>query len=90
MLRDSEAVSHSIVRVVARSREPVVLGNASEVGRLTSDAYVQRCRPRSILCMPIVHSGELAGILYLENNRAEHVFTKERLDILHILSGQAA
>jgi class 3 adenylate cyclase len=40
--------------------------------------------------MPVIHNGVTIGIFYLENNLAPHAFTKERLEILKILSGQIA
>ncbi len=40
--------------------------------------------------MPIVHQGELSGLLYLENNLSTDAFTQNRLELLEILSSQAA
>lgn len=42
------------------------------------------------MCTPIIHQGELFGLLYLENNLAVGAFTSERLEVLKILSSQAA
>jgi histidine kinase len=47
-------------------------------------------RPRSLLCMPLLHQGRLAGIIYLENNAAQGVFTPDRVQLLTALSTQAA
>ncbi len=45
---------------------------------------------KSILCAPIIHKGNMSGILYLENNLSPNIFTRERLELLSILSSQAA
>ena len=31
-------------------------------------------KPRSILCLPLIHQAKLIGVLYLENNLAPEVF----------------
>jgi GAF domain-containing protein len=56
----------------------------------SEDAYLSLRRPRSILCLPLVHQGTLGGLLYLENTVAPHVFTPERVRLLELLASQAA
>lgn len=89
-LETNGTLSHPIIHFVARTREALVLGNASHQGAFTQDLYIQTYQPKSILCLPIVHQRKLMGILYLENNEATDVFTVERLQILQLLSSQAA
>jgi len=38
----------------------------------------------------VLHKSTLKGVVYLENNLADHVFTTERLNVLSILAAQAA
>jgi predicted ATPase/class 3 adenylate cyclase/GAF domain-containing protein len=83
-------LSPAIVKFVERTGEPVVLADATRDGIFGSDPYVQETRPRSVLCMPLMHQGKPAGMLYLENNLATGAFTSDRLEVLRILSGQAA
>jgi len=40
--------------------------------------------------LPIIYQGKLKGILYLENNLTKEAFTAERLEVLNLLSSQAA
>lgn len=42
------------------------------------------------MCTPIIHQGKLIGLLYLENNALAGAFTPDRLEILKLLSSQAA
>lgn len=79
----------SVINYVARTREDVVLADASREGRFTTDAYIIKNQPKSILCTPI-HQGQLNGLLYLENNLSTGAFTPDRLEVLKILSSQAA
>lgn len=80
----------SIINFVARTLDSVVLGNATQEGKFTNDVYIQLHQPKSLLCMPLINQGELAGILYLENDLATEAFTIDRLEVLALLSSQAA
>jgi predicted ATPase len=80
----------SVVHYVARTRVPVVLGDAATSGAFLGDAYVLRTRPRSVIAVPILRNGELDGVLYLENNQASDAFTPDRVELLSLLSSQAA
>ena len=89
-VEESQGLSPAIVSYVARMRESVVLRDAAKEGLFTSDPYVVRARPRSVLCMPLAHQGQLVGVLYLENNLAAGAFTPGRLEVQQILSTQIA
>ncbi|XXX72920.1 ATP-binding sensor histidine kinase [Sorangium sp. So ce134] len=86
----TEELSREIVQYVQRTRKHVVLANAAKQGMFTSDSYVARRQPRSVLCMPMTNQGKLVGILYLENNLTEGTFTPSRMEVLRLLSAQVA
>ena len=54
------------------------------------DAYLQQHQPRSVLCLPILHQGNLSGLLYLQNQSIVGVFNRDRITILNFLCSQAA
>jgi predicted ATPase/signal transduction histidine kinase/CheY-like chemotaxis protein len=83
-------LSGAIVNYVARTKENVVLNDALNEGQFISDPYIVTTKPKSILCTPLLNQGKLSGILYLENNLTGGAFTPERLEILNLLSSQAA
>jgi predicted ATPase/signal transduction histidine kinase/tRNA A-37 threonylcarbamoyl transferase component Bud32 len=89
-LKDEKDLSQAVVRYVQKTRERVVLANAANESMFMSDAYMAQKKPKSLLCAPIVQQGKLLGILYLENTLIEGAFTPERLEVLQILSAQAA
>lgn len=80
----------SIINYVRRTRENVVLNDATRESRFGNDPYIADHRPKSVLCMPIIKQGAITGILYLENALTPNAFTPERLEILDILSSQIA
>lgn len=86
----SQQLPNSLINYVVRTREDVILIDATHEGRFTKDVYVIENQPKSVLCTQIIHQGELFGLLYLENNLAVGAFTSERLEVLKILSSQAA
>ncbi len=80
----------SLINFVERTKEDVVLMNASSSTQFNNDAYITKNQPLSVLCTAIIHQSKLLGILYLENNITNGAFTKERVQLLKILSAQAA
>ena len=80
----------SALHYVIRTRERVVLDDASVGNLYSEDEYVRRTRLRSVLCLPIVKQTKLVGALYLENNLTPCAFTSSRIAVLELLASQAA
>ena len=80
----------SIIHYVINLKEPLVLEDASATRQFNRDAYIQTQRPKSILCIPLLNQGTLTGVIYLENKLTSGVFNSDRLEIVRLLSGQAA
>ncbi|MCA9704516.1 MAG: AAA family ATPase [Myxococcales bacterium] len=86
----SKALCSAIVNLVARTRTAEVVNDATRERTLAEDEYVRSAQPKSILCMPLVDQGRLTALLYLENNLSAGTFTRERLDVLQLLSAEMA
>jgi PAS domain S-box-containing protein len=86
----SAEMPESLLHGVIRTRQSVILDDASAKEPFSTDRYVREKRARSVLCMPLVKQAELIGVLYLENNLASHVFTPARTSLLELLASQAA
>ncbi|MDR0241697.1 MAG: AAA family ATPase [Burkholderia sp.] len=80
----------SILHHVVRTRENVILDDASAHSPFPADPYLQRHHARSVLCLPLLAQATLTGVLYLENNLAPHVFVPARTAVLKMLASQAA
>jgi predicted ATPase/serine phosphatase RsbU (regulator of sigma subunit)/tRNA A-37 threonylcarbamoyl transferase component Bud32 len=87
---DNQQIAETLIHYVVRTKENVVLNNASLEGQFACDAHMISQRPQSVLCAPLVNQGQLTGILYLENNLTTGAFTPERLEVLKVLSSQLA
>jgi signal transduction histidine kinase len=103
-LADSEAASfglgvpldeypdlpRTLVHHAARLREDVVLTDARVDPLHGADPYVASRRSRSLLCAPVLHQGELACVVFLENELAAGAFTHRRLGLIKQLAAQVA
>ncbi|MEG4229458.1 ATP-binding protein [Microcoleus sp. N9_B2] len=80
----------TVINYVERTHSDVVLREAATEGLFTHDPYIKRQQVKSVLCTPIMNQSKLVGILYLENNLTSEAFSPTRLEVLKILSSQAA
>jgi len=83
-------LAESVLNYVVRTRDSVLLDDATEQEPFSRDEYVRRNTSRSILCLPLIKQTRLIGVLYLENNLASHVFTPARIALLRLVASQAA
>ncbi|MCX6350907.1 MAG: AAA family ATPase [Bacteroidetes bacterium] len=87
---DSNSVCNAIINYVARTKKYLVIEDAIKEGNYMLDEYVVKNKIRSVLCAPIFHHSKMTGILYFENNLTADAFTQDRIDVLNLLSSQAA
>jgi signal transduction histidine kinase len=88
-LEDATDVSRAIIRYVHRTKETLVLDNASQEGDFKNNPEVQAMGLRSVLCLPLIRQARLMGILYLENRLSDSVFTSEKAKMTELLTAQA-
>ncbi len=86
----SAEVPEPIIRFVERTHETVVFDDAANEEMYANDPYILREKPKSVLCMPIVHQKYLVAILYVENNLIYGAFTRQRLESIGVIASQAA
>ncbi len=89
-VEESEHVPESIVQFVARTKEVLVLSDATKEDVFTQDTYVKNFEPLSVLCLPIINRGDVTGVMYVEHRWLTGVFTEQRVEVLALLASQAA
>ncbi|RCJ18653.1 serine/threonine protein kinase [Nostoc sp. ATCC 43529] len=89
-LESSYDVPITLINYVKRSREILVIDDAMAVSFLAADSYIICEEPKSLLSIPIINQGKLIGIIYLENNLTTGAFTRDRVEVLKLLTTQAA
>ncbi|MBE9206323.1 AAA family ATPase [Nostoc sp. LEGE 06077] len=87
---DHKTVPVRLINQVKNTLSLAVIENAATEASLVADPYILQYSPKSLLCAPILTQGKLIGILYLENNLTVGAFTRDRLEVLHLLISQAA
>jgi PAS domain S-box-containing protein len=80
----------SVFYYVLRTKESVLLHDASSQNSFSADGYIREHRARSVLCLPLLKQTRLLGLLYLENNLTPHAFTPARMAVLKLLASEAA
>jgi len=80
----------SVIHHVTRTKKTVVEKEAAQQGKFTNDPYIKVSQTKSLLCAPLINQGQLSGIVYLENNLTTGAFTPDKLEVIQLLSGQAA
>ncbi len=80
----------NIIHYVKNTKQTIVIDNGkTDISGLIGD-YMLKYKPQSVCCTPILHQGNLLGILYLEHQFLVGVFTQNRLSVLNLLCSQAA
>ena len=89
-VESSSDIPVSVINYVSRTNETLVIDDAMAQTFFASDSYLQQQQPKSILSTPIINQGKLIGILYLENNFTIGAFKRDRLQVIQLLTAQAA
>ena len=89
-LSDAAHVCRSMVRYVQRTKEIIILKNAMEEGAFKDNQEVQNLKLKSVFCLPFSKQNTLIGILYLENRLSDSVFSPKQVEMIRLLSTQAA
>ena len=89
-LKGNRHIPETVTQYVVRTREDLVLHDIQVDGRFSADPVVKEKKLHSVLCLPVLHQGNLIGMLYAENNLNSGVFTEQRVQFLKLLSGQVA
>jgi len=80
----------SVIRYAERTREPLVIPDATRDDRFRHDPYLTGLDRSSLLAIPITIRGELRAMLLLENRMIRGAFTTERLEGIRLIAGQLA
>ncbi len=89
-LETATTVCEAVIRYVILTRQSLKLDDARQDSAFGRDPYVQRQGVRSVLCLPLLAHNQLKAVLYLENNQLDGAFVPGHIEILTMLSAQAA
>jgi histidine kinase len=85
---ETDLVPKSAINYCRRAEEILVVNDAGNEDRFSTDNYISQNNTLSVLCLPITAVGKIIGFLYLENNLLKGTFNADRIEMLRMLSGQ--
>ncbi|MEA5603520.1 AAA family ATPase [Nostoc sp. UHCC 0252] len=85
-----QKIPKKLINYVKNTQETIIIDNCKTNIPGVIGEYMLLHQPQSVLCTPIINQGHLVGILYLENKLSQGVFTSDRLQVISLLSSQAA
>ncbi|NEO56647.1 MAG: AAA family ATPase [Okeania sp. SIO3B5] len=89
-LDDANSLPLSIINTVKHTKKILLINDISQNTSFSGDTYLIQQQPKSLICTPIINQGKLIGLIYLENNFTVEAFTPNHIEILKLLSAQAA
>jgi predicted ATPase/GAF domain-containing protein len=83
-------VPASVLRYAQRTRESLVVADATRDERFARDPYFAGAGCCSVLAVPVLSRGMLQAVLLLENRLLSGAFTAQRLETVKLIAGQLA
>ena len=80
----------SVLHYVLRTKEGILLHDASGQNPFAADEYIRGHHARSVLCLPLLKQTRLVGLLYLENSLTPDAFNPARMAVLKLIASAAA
>ncbi|MEM1172487.1 MAG: GAF domain-containing protein [Cyanobacteria bacterium P01_H01_bin.35] len=90
LLTTESPVPIRLIQYVKNTQSVVLINKGKTDVAGIIEGYLLTYQPQSVLCMPLLHQGDLVAILYLEHPTTKGVFTTERQTIIQFLCAQAA
>jgi diguanylate cyclase (GGDEF)-like protein len=87
---DAQTLPLSAVRYAERTREPLLVNDATRDDRFARDPYLAGLDGCSLMVVPILNRGVLQAMLLLENRLIRGAFSPDRLDGVILIAGQLA
>ncbi|KAG2171396.1 hypothetical protein INT43_009057 [Umbelopsis isabellina] len=86
LLEEDDMISNRIVQHTLNTCESTLIPNVQMDTRFAVGSWFERAGVKSIICLPVLHKGVLAGCLYLEGSPG--IFTQRHITVLTLLCQQ--
>ncbi len=80
----------TLINNVAQTKESIILNHNTANTGFNNDPYLRQQKPSSLLWLPLLHRGQVHGIIYLETHEPNATFPPETVQSLKFLSWQTA
>jgi transcriptional regulator with GAF, ATPase, and Fis domain len=85
-----EKLSDSIIAKVVKDQKPLIIADAIDAPEFKASESVVNLKVHSVMCVPLMHRGDLFGLIYVGNDRLVNRFEPKSLDMLTIFAAQAS
>lgn len=86
----TECMSKTVIREVYETKKPLLTVNAQVEPRFQRSESILKGRVQSVCAVPLVYSGELQGIIYVDTTLRRGMFDEQTLRFLELFSNIAA
>ncbi|KAG2173042.1 hypothetical protein INT44_007015, partial [Umbelopsis vinacea] len=86
LCEEDDMISNRIVQHTLHTGESTLIPNVQNDPRFAVGSWFERAGIKSIICLPVLHKGVLAGCLYLEGSPG--IFTQRHITVLTLLCQQ--
>lgn len=84
-----ENIPHGVVRKAYNYKETILINDA-QYEKTISSLLPKDIESKSILCLPILSQDQVIAIIYLDNYLSKNVFSRNRIELIRMLSSQIA
>ncbi len=82
--------SRTVVDKTIKEARPVMLSDTSRMDRESLSNSIERMNIMSVMCVPLIHRGEVGGVIYVDSIGTPEGFRRDDLQLLTGLSNTAA
>ena len=87
---EKDKISDSIIAKVVKEQKPIIVADALDSPEFNKSESVVNLRVHSVMCVPLMHKGDLFGVIYVGNDRLVNRFEPKSADMLTIFAAQAS
>ncbi len=87
---DEFKVSTSILNYVVEHRSAVVCNDLNNDERFNSSRSIIMHKVRSAMCVPLLHDGDLVGVLHMDSLITNNTFDQDSLEVVTTIANTAA
>ena len=80
----------SLIEYTIKQQELTLSDHPLEDSAFSQDLYIQREKPKSVVCIPLNRKGNVIGVIYLENKIFSGAFTSKQIEVIKMISAQIA
>jgi transcriptional regulator with GAF, ATPase, and Fis domain len=85
-----QQLSDSILKKVVDTKLPLIVSDALHDEKFNAAESVVNLKLCSVICAPLIHRGDLFGLLYLGNDRIASLFDQRSLELLTVFASHAS